>query len=254
MNTKDFSVMMDRVVGKVLTQAYIGNGMHSLNCERTQRAFKYVISNGYFKIGVECYGGQIGCWWTGALSLRPHELVLGEMRDICYEKAFCSQVQEFLWACVHKMNALADKRRCSVFSWPAIRPIEEYVEAGGTEAFTPSEETIEEAYGDDMIGDDVVVEEEIDGMTLDDEVAAAMSAAAESDGDELAPDPALDSFLSGNKKKRHGIFGRKKTDTGSDEIASMGDDHVHQELAEDFFEDKFGDIDSADTLEELGDI
>lgn len=259
MNTKEFAVMMDDVVGKVFTQAYVGNDMHSLNCERIQRGFKYVIGNGYFKLGVECYGGQLGCWWTGALSLREHELVLGEMRDICYEKAFCCQVREFLWACVHKMNALADKRRCSGFVWPAIRPIEEYVEAGNTDAFVPDAETIADNYGtDEPIDEDYIEEDAADELTLEDEITAAMRTAAESDGETeqtMPKDEGLDGFISGGKKKKKkGFFGRRKADDEPDDIESMGDDHVHPELAGGYFNKHVEPMEEAETLDELGDI
>lgn len=242
--------MMNGVVGKVIVQAYMDNDeMDSLECTRSQRAFKYSIGNGYFKLLVECYGGEIGCAWTGALSLKPHELVLGNAKDLCYEKAFCCQVCEFLWACIHKMNELAAKRRCSGFTWPAIRPLEEYVEAGHVEEFAPK--------GDADMGIDADAEAERryqqDDPTLDDEVLEVMEEAAEFDGDKVEPDPALDGFLSGNdggKKKRH-IFGRKGKDDGEDEIASMGDDHVHPELAEGYFDDKSGNMETAETLDDL---
>lgn len=242
--------MMNGVVGKVIAQAYMDNDeMDSLECTRSQRAFKYSIGNGYFKLLVECYGGEIGCAWTGALSLKPHELVLGNAKDLCYEKAFCCQVREFLWACIHKMNELAAKRRCSGFTWPAIRPLEEYVEAGHVEEFAPKEDMDANA--------DAEAERRYqqDDQTLDDEVLEAMQEAAESGGDEFEPDPALDTFVADNgKAKRKRIFGRKAKDNEGDEIAGMGDDHVHPELAEGYFDDKSGGLDGADTLDELRDI
>lgn len=241
--------MMDGVVGKVIAQAYMdGNEMDSLECTRSQRSFKYSIGNGYFKLLVECYGGEIGCVWTGALSLKPHELVLGNAKELCYEKAFCCQVREFLWACIHKMNELAAKRRCSGFTWPAIRPLEEYVEAGRVEEFAPKDDA-------DM---DIDVDAEAerryqrDEPTLDDEVLEAMEEAAESGGDKVEPDPAFDTFVSGNgREKKRRIFGRKTKDGEKDEISSIGDDHVHPELAEGYFDDKSGNMGSAETLDDL---
>lgn len=217
MNVKEFAAMMDDVVGKTLTQAYTDHAMTGLTCERKQRAFRYVLCNGYFKLGVDCYGGQVGCWWTGALSLKPHELVLGDMRDICYEKAFCCQVREFLWSCVHRMNDMAGKHRCSGFVWPAVRPIEEYVEAGNVDVFAGA---VSEIYADEQ----AEFSEESD-IGLGDVSAQ----------EDTVPDEPKKKKLFFGRKRRGSSESECEGENDADDIASLGDDHVHPEFAADYF-------------------
>lgn len=128
MNRKEFLEAVDKMTAEVVAQAYAStdNGFNILSCERVQRRFKGIIGNGYIKLGFEGAGGSVGCWWTSALSVKPHEKVLYEFDQNDNHDAVVSCLREYFWSVIHKAAAFAAKRKLSGFVLPNMRDFSEY--------------------------------------------------------------------------------------------------------------------------------
>lgn len=216
MNRKEFMEAVDKMAAEVVGQAYAtAKELNSLSCERGQRRMKCVVGNGYIKIGFESAGGAVGCWWSSALSMKPHEKVLYEFKDGDNHDCVVAGLREYFWSMIHKANEFSSKRKLSGFAFPVMRDFSEY----DVEISVASEELVDIDVSAGFRNDNLEVSDEpvgvvsdelagFDGETLEDEV---MRGLLESDGGETEAAAMVDDE-SGDvgevSVKKRSLFGR----------------------------------------------
>lgn len=222
MNRKEFLEAVDKMTAEVVAQAYasMDNGFNILSCERMQRRFKGIIGNGYIKLGFEGAGGSVGCWWTSALSVKPHEKVLYEYDQNDNHNAVVSCLREYFWSVIHKAAAFAAKRKLSGFVLPDMRDFSEYeVEMpvhDGEESVHrvdgDTASTLSPDSADAIAADDDAFEHE----TLEDEVLRGMSEEPQDNPDEVESldEPGEEEPV----KKPRKLFGHGRKDKNKNEL------------------------------------
>lgn len=118
MTRREFLESADKVVSRIMLDAYKELNACGFIAERSKRFSKYVLSLGWLKLGIDITMCGIDCWWTGAMSIRPNTLAYYRWNNNDDHADVIYGLLQGLQLCIERLSSGYDYKFPVRFVWP----------------------------------------------------------------------------------------------------------------------------------------